>query len=108
YPERTKKHIATPAKNSACKRLNMFLRWMVRSEEQGVDFGLWKRIKSHQLICPLDVHVASVAHRLGWMPHEKADWKNAELLTAKLKEFNAEDPVLYDFALFGIGMAERL
>ena len=108
YPERTKKHIATPAKNSACKRLNMFLRWMVRSEEQGVDFGLWKRIKSHQLICPLDVHVASVAHRLGLLPHAKADWKNAELLTARLKEFNAEDPVLYDFALFGIGMAERL
>lgn len=108
YPERTKKHIATPAKNSACKRLNMFLRWMVRKDDDGVDFGLWNVIKPYQLICPLDVHVASVSHRLGLLPNEKADWKNAELLTARLKEFNAEDPVVYDFALFGIGMAERL
>lgn len=108
YPERTKKHIATPAKNSACKRLNMFLRWMVRKDDGGVDLGIWETIKSHQLICPLDVHVASVSHRLGLLPNEKADWKNAELLTARLKEFNTEDPVVYDFALFGIGMAERL
>lgn len=108
HPERTKKHIATPAKNSACKRLNMFLRWMVRKDEHTVDFGIWNRIKPHQLICPVDVHVASVSHRLGLLPNDKADWKNAELLTDQLKKINPEDPVVYDFALFGIGMAERL
>lgn len=108
HPGRTKKHIATPLKNAACKRINMFLRWMVRSDSRGVDFGLWKKIKPSQLICPLDVHVASVSYRLGLLPNEKADWKNAALLTQKLKEFNAEDPTVYDYALFGIGMEERL
>ena len=108
HPERTIKHIATPARNSACKRLNMFLRWMVRKDDRNIDFGLWERIRPHQLICPLDVHVASVSHRLGLLDSDKADWRSAELLTEKLKQFNAADPVVYDFALFGIGMAERL
>lgn len=108
HPARTQKHIATPLKNAACKRINMFLRWMVRADSQGVDFGLWKKIKPAQLICPLDVHVASVSHRLGLLPTGKADWKNAVLLTERLKEFNAADPTVYDYALFGIGMAERL
>jgi len=108
HPQRTRKHIATPEKNSACKRINMFLRWMVRKDKNGVDFGLWETIKPHQLICPLDVHVASVANRLGLIENEKSDWKNAALLTQKLKKYNPEDPVVYDYALFGIGMAERL
>ncbi len=108
HPERTLKHIATPQRKSACKRLNMYLRWMVRKDESGVDFGLWKRLKMGQLICPLDVHVASVAHRLKLLPNEKSNWQNALLLTNVLKRFNHADPVVYDYALFGMGMAERL
>jgi len=108
HPERTKKHIATPERNSACKRINMYLRWMVRKDKQGVDFGIWKKIKMHQLICPLDVHVASVSHRLGLLDNEKSNWANAMQLTAQLKEFNSKDPAVYDYALFGLGMAERL
>ena len=108
HPERTKKHIATPARKSACKRINMYLRWMVRKDEQGVDFGIWKKIKPSQLVCPLDVHVASVAHRLGLLENEQSNWKNAVLLTEQLKQFNPDDPVVYDYALFGLGMAERL
>lgn len=107
HPERTKKHIATPERNSACKRLNMYLRWMVRADKCGVDFGLWKKIKPAQLVCPLDVHVARVAHRLELLPTDKADWKNAEALTLLLRELNGKDPARYDYALFGLGMAER-
>lgn len=108
HPRRTEKHIATPARKSACKRLNMFLRWMVRKDRHGVDFGIWNKIKMHQLICPLDLHVARVAHRLGLLPDERSSWKNATHLTRRLKEFNPADPVVYDFGLFGLGMAERL
>ena len=108
HPDRTKKHISTPERNSACKRLNMYLRWMVRKDKCGVDFGLWKKIQPHQLICPLDVHVARVAHRLEMLPTNKADWNNAVRLTQILKEWNPRDPAIYDYALFGLGMAERL
>ena len=108
HPERTRKHVATPARNSACKRLNMYLRWMVRKDRSGVDFGIWKKISSSQLVCPLDVHVARVAARLGMIPNDKADWKNALLLTAQLKAMDAADPARYDFALFGLGAEERL
>ena len=107
HPGRTKKHIATPERNSACKRLNMYLRWMVRKDKAGVDFGIWSKIQPHQLICPLDVHVARVAERLGLLPNIKSDWKNALLLTAQLKELNPLDPAVYDYALFGLGMGER-
>lgn len=107
HPERTRKHIATPERNSACKRLNMYLRWMVRKDDAGVDFGIWNNIAAAQLICPLDVHVARVAHRLGLLPDNKADWKNAAALTDILKEMNSEDPAIYDYALFGLGVAER-
>lgn len=107
YPERTRKHVATPLRNSACKRLNMYLRWMVRNDKS-VDFGLWKKIKPAQLICPLDVHVARVSARLGLLGNDKADWKNALQLTARLREFNPADPAIYDFALFGLGAEERL
>jgi uncharacterized protein (TIGR02757 family) len=107
HPTRTKKHIATPQRNSACKRINMYLRWMVRPPDGGVDFGLWKKIRTDQLVCPLDVHVARVAHRLGLLPDNKANWNNALILTALLKEMNPADPAVYDYALFGMGMAER-
>lgn len=107
HPDRTRKHVATPTRNSACKRLNMYLRWMVRKDSNGVDFGLWKKIKSSQLICPLDVHVARVAERLGMIDTIKSDWNNAVRLTEQLKTFNPKDPAVYDYALFGLGAEER-
>ncbi len=107
YPERTKKHIATPARKSACKRLNMYLRWMVRKDKMGVDFGIWKKISPAQLICPLDVHVANVAHRFGLLPNTNSNWQNAVALTEQLKGLNEKDPALYDYALFGLGAEER-
>ena len=107
HPERTKKHISTPSRGSACKRINMYLRWMVRNDNKGVDFGIWKKIKPGQLICPLDVHVARVAERLGLLGNIKSNWANALQLTAHLKQLNPQDPAIYDYALFGLGMAER-
>lgn len=104
---RTKKHIAYPEAGSACKRLNMYLRWMVRKDEFGVDFGIWKSIQMHQLICPLDVHVLNTAKSLGLVPQAKSDWKTALELTNKLKKFDKNDPVKYDFALFGIGIDSK-
>jgi uncharacterized protein (TIGR02757 family) len=107
FPERTKKHIATPARKSACKRLNMYLRWMVRKDKMGVDFGLWQKINPTQLICPLDVHVANVAHRFGLLPNTNSNWQNALALTEQLKTLNEKDPAVYDYALFGLGAEER-
>jgi uncharacterized protein (TIGR02757 family) len=104
-PGRTKKHISTPANNSSCKRLNMFLRWMVRKDKAGVDFGIWKNIKPNQLVCPLDVHVQRVALNLNLIQSEKADWKTAVELTEKLKSFDPSDPVKYDIALFSMGVS---
>jgi uncharacterized protein (TIGR02757 family) len=106
-PYRTQKHISTPSNNSACKRINMFLRWMVRKDANGVDFGLWHKIKPNQLICPCDVHVDRVARALGLIHRKQTDWKTALELTDNLKKFDANDPVKYDFALFGMG-AERI
>ena len=105
-PGRTKKHISTPSNNSSCKRLNMFLRWMVRKDKAGVDFGIWKNIQPHQLVCPLDVHVQRVARNLNLIQSEKADWKTAVELTEKLKSFDPQDPVKYDIALFSMGVGE--
>jgi uncharacterized protein (TIGR02757 family) len=107
HPHRTQKHVATPAKNSACKRLSMYLRWMVRHDDAGVDMGLWKKISPAQLICPLDVHVARVSCRLGLIPDTTANWKAAVALTHSLREMNPEDPTVYDFALFSLGAEER-
>ncbi|MEM7055545.1 MAG: TIGR02757 family protein [Bacteroidota bacterium] len=104
YPERTRKHIPTPERNAACKRLNMFLRWMVRQDDQGVDFGLWRQIKPHQLVCPCDVHVTRVSRQLGLMQRKNTDWETALELTQNLKLLSPEDPVKYDFALFGLGL----
>lgn len=106
-PERTRKHIATPEKNSSCKRLNMFLRWMVRQDKNGVDFGLWKNITPSQLICPLDVHVLRVAKRLHLLQRKQSDWQAALELTANLCKLDKQDPVKYDFALFGMGVMEK-
>lgn len=106
-PHRTKKHIATPARKSACKRINMFLRWMVRQDNKGVDFGLWKRIQPSQLVCPCDVHVERVARRFQLIERKQTDWQMATELTANLKEFDPVDPVKYDFALFGLGVEEK-
>lgn len=101
---RTEKHIANPAKNSASKRLNMFLRWMVRVDDKGVDFGIWKSIDPAFLICPLDLHSARVARNLGLLSRHQNDRKAAEELTQNLSYFCPQDPVKYDFALFGAGV----
>ena len=106
-PQRTRKHVATPARKSSCKRLNMFLRWMVRKDEKGVDFGIWKSIQPHQLLMPLDVHVDRVARRLGLLERKQTDWKSVVELTENLKRFDPMDPVKYDFALFGVGVLEK-
>jgi uncharacterized protein (TIGR02757 family) len=103
-PSRTRKHVATPARKSACKRLCMFLRWMVRHDAQGVDFGVWKTLKMNQLICPLDVHVERVGRLLGLLQRPTTDWQAALELTENLRRFDAQDPVRYDFALFGLGL----
>lgn len=102
--ERTRKHIATPVRKSSCKRLNMYLRWMVRSDDRGVDFGLWKKIRPAQLIIPLDLHVGNTARRLQLLKRDVNDWQAAKELTVMLKYFDPEDPVRYDFALFGSGI----
>ncbi|MGK6353208.1 TIGR02757 family protein [Parapedobacter sp. DT-150] len=104
YPARTRKHISAPQQHSACKRLNMFLRWMVRQDDRGVDFGLWTRLTPAQLICPCDVHVERVARRLGLIQRKQSDWKTAMELTENLRRLDADDPVRYDFALFGLGV----
>lgn len=102
--QRTRKHVATPARGSACKRVNMYLRWMVRPDARGVDFGLWRRLSPAELVCPCDVHVERVARRLGLLTRRQVDWLAAEDLTAHLRTFDPEDPVKYDFALFGLGV----
>lgn len=106
-PHRTGKHIASPNRKSACKRINMFLRWMVRQDKKGVDFGIWKEIKPAQLVCPLDVHVERVSKQLGLLTRKPTDWQAALELTKVLKTFDPQDPVKYDFALFGMGVNER-
>ena len=106
-PVRTRKHIASPDKNSSCKRLNMFLRWMVRKDKKGVDFGIWETISPAQLICPIDVHVARVAKRLSLLERKLVDWQAARELTAYLRTLDPLDPVKYDFALFGLGVMEK-
>jgi uncharacterized protein (TIGR02757 family) len=105
--KRTEKHISSPMQNSTCKRLNMFLRWMVRKDNKGVDFGIWNNISPAQLICPLDVHVSRVARQLGLLKRKQDDWEAALELTANLRTLDKQDPVKYDFALFSIGVLEN-
>ncbi len=107
-PLRTRKHISSPAQKSACKRLNMFLRWMVRQDNQGVDFGIWKRLQPKDLICPLDLHVDRAARHFGMISRKQTDWQTALELTETLRSFDPNDPVKYDFALFGISVEKEL
>lgn len=104
-PDRTRKHVSTPLKKSACKRLNMFMRWMVRVDSL-VDFGIWKRISPKDLICPLDVHVGTTSRRLSLLGRVKDDWLAAEELTNALKQFDFNDPVKYDLVLFSLGVEQ--
>jgi uncharacterized protein (TIGR02757 family) len=106
-PQRTRKHIPTPIRKSTCKRLNMFLRWMVRKDGNGVDFGIWNRIKPAQLICPVDLHVDRVARQMGLISRKQTDWITALELTENLKKMDPQDPVKYDFSLFGLGVIEK-
>lgn len=106
-PPRTRKHIAAPFKQSTCKRLSMYLRWMVRQDPHGVDFGLWTGISPAQLVCPIDVHVARVARRFNLLQREALDWKAALELTRWLRKLDPLDPVKYDFALFALGVVEK-
>jgi uncharacterized protein (TIGR02757 family) len=107
FPHRTKKHVSSPSQKSTCKRLNMFLRWMVRKDSNGVDFGIWNKLKPSDLICPCDLHVDRVARKLKLINRKQTDWQTALELTEHLKEFDPTDPVKYDFALFGLGIEER-
>ncbi|MFT3909817.1 MAG: TIGR02757 family protein [Ferruginibacter sp.] len=106
-PKRTMKHIASPAKKASCKRLNMYLRWMVRRDKCGVDFGIWKNISPSQLVIPLDVHVARVARHFKLLHRKQTDWLAAAELTNMMKEFDPKDPAKYDFALFALGVLEK-
>ncbi|MBA2249364.1 MAG: TIGR02757 family protein [Chitinophagaceae bacterium] len=106
-PKRTYKHIASPQKNSSCKRLNMYLRWMIRKDDNGVDFGLWKSISPAALICPVDVHVARVAKHFKLLERRQVDWQAALELTNNLRKLDSHDPAKYDFALFGLGVIEK-
>ncbi|MDZ4839537.1 MAG: TIGR02757 family protein [Bacteroidota bacterium] len=104
-PQRTRKHIGTPDRNSACKRINLFLRWMVRQCPAGIDFGLWRELKMSELLMPVDVHVLRQAIKLNLLPaNAKSNWKTTLELTALLQVHNQNDPVIYDFALFGVGV----
>ncbi len=108
YPHRTGKHVSNPAENSSAKRLCMYLRWMIRNDKRGVDFGIWKStlLPSH-LMCPLDVHSGNVARKLGLLKRTQNDWKAVEELTGNLRKLDISDPVKYDFALFGLGVFEK-
>ncbi len=106
YEHRSQKHISDIDKGASAKRLNMFLRWMVRSDEQGVDFGLWKNISMSSLMLPLDVHTGNQARQLGLLTRTQNDWKAVLEVTANLRQFDPSDPVKYDFALFGMGVFE--
>jgi len=106
HPDRTRKHLSDPAEGSAAKRMNMFLRWMVRKDQRKVDFGIWNQIPASALMCPLDVHSGNVARKLGLLTRTQNDWKAVTELTEALRRFDPADPVKYDFALFGLGVFE--
>jgi uncharacterized protein (TIGR02757 family) len=107
YPVRTKKHVSDPGKNSAAKRINMFLRWMVRSDNRGVDFGLWEGINKKNLHLPLDAHTGNVSRKLGILKRKQNDWKAVAEVTAALRKLDHNDPVKYDYSLFGLGVFEK-
>jgi uncharacterized protein (TIGR02757 family) len=107
HPLRTKKHVSDVAKKASAKRLCMFMRWMVRNNKKGVDFGLWKNIPSAALMLPLDVHTGNVSRKLGLLTRKQNDWLAVQEVSAKLRAFEPLDPVKYDFALFGLGINEN-
>ncbi len=107
HPGRTEKHIANPETGSSAKRINMFLRWMVRKDASRIDFGIWDIFRPSQLFCPLDVHSGNVARKLGLLQRKQNDWKAVEELTENLRKFDPEDPVKYDIALFALGIEEN-
>jgi uncharacterized protein (TIGR02757 family) len=107
HEKRSEKHLANPLKKSAAKRLNMFLRWMVRDNSTGVDFGIWKDISPAELYVPLDVHTSTVGRKLGLITRKQDDWLALEELMGNLREFDPIDPCKYDFALFGLGAIEK-
>jgi uncharacterized protein (TIGR02757 family) len=107
HESRTLKHVSDPLKNSASKRINMFLRWMVRNDNKGVDFGIWKTHDPANLSCPLDVHSGNVARKLKLLKRKQNDWKALVELDTSLRKMDKEDPVKYDFALFGLGVFEQ-
>lgn len=104
HPQRVEKHLSSIAKGAACKRVNMYLRWMVRNDDKGVDFGLWKTIPASALYLPLDVHSATVGRGLGLLERKQNDWRSVEEITENLRRFDPTDPVKYDYALFGVGV----
>jgi len=106
HEKRTEKHVSDPLNGSAAKRLNMYLRWMVRPSVMGVDFGVWNRLNTSQLSCPLDVHSGNVARSLGILNRKQNDFKALVQLDTALRKFDPTDPVKYDFALFGLGVYE--
>ncbi len=107
YPKRALSYLSAPQNKSGCKRLNMFLRWMVRNEKKGVDFGIWKQISPKELKIPCDVHVINTSLNLGLLNKKTVSWRTVMQLTEKLKAFDPNDPVKYDFALFGLGIIEK-
>ena len=106
HQSRSEKHISNPSAKSSAKRLCMFLRWMVRKDKHGVDFGIWKTIKPQQLCLPLDVHTGNVSRKLGLLTRTQNDWQAVEEITSVLRQFDPKDPVKYDFSLFGLGAFE--
>ena len=107
HDHRTEKHVSDVLKGASAKRLNMFLRWMVRTDKVGVDFGLWQQIPASALMLPLDVHTGNVSRKLGLLTRTQNDWRAVEEITARLREFDPKDPIKYDFALFGLGVFEK-
>ena len=108
HSPRTEKHVSDPYKGSAAKKINMFLRWMVRNDDRGVDFGIWKSISPSVLSCPLDVHSGNIARQLGILTRKQNDAKAVEELDSALRSFDPADPVKYDFALFGLGVNAKI
>ena len=107
HQQRTQKHVSDPLKNSAAKRINMFLRWMVREDKAGVDFGIWDTHSASNLSCPLDVHSGNMARKLKLLLRKQNDWKALSELDKNLRKLDKKDPVKYDFALFGLGVFEK-
>ena len=105
--ERSRKHVSNVEKGASAKRLNMFLRWMIRKDKTGVDFGLWNGIPQSELLLPLDIHTGNVARKLGLLQRKANDWKAVEEVTQNLRKFDPADPIKYDFALFGLGAFEK-